>query len=243
MKAHLAKVSLALLSVAFLLGCQEQGSDPVGPEGLGPEFHHGKGSHADGGGDGGGGDNPGSLFYEYTFTGDITTAPSPADARSTVGNDEGGEIRLHQRAGNDFTDGVDDEALILSGAFLNLFEGSADNCFDRTLLTLVDDDFITGTLRPDKKDMNKVEAVFHFHARDKEGLNEVTYRLALDGTADTGGDEIFPPEHRETTTVTFTDASIGAQRKKEKNACSGAAPINISVKVTGRESPLLIPLN
>ena len=35
MKAHLAKVSLALLSVAFLLGCQEQGAGPVGPEGLG----------------------------------------------------------------------------------------------------------------------------------------------------------------------------------------------------------------
>ena len=38
MKAHLTKVSLALLSAAFLLGCQEHGSEPVGPEGLGPEF-------------------------------------------------------------------------------------------------------------------------------------------------------------------------------------------------------------
>ena len=36
MKAHLAKLSLALLSTVFLLGCQEQGSDPVGPEG--PQF-------------------------------------------------------------------------------------------------------------------------------------------------------------------------------------------------------------
>ena len=34
MKAHLTKVSLALLSAAFLFGCQEQGSEPVGPEGL-----------------------------------------------------------------------------------------------------------------------------------------------------------------------------------------------------------------
>ena len=34
MKAHLTKVSLALLSAAFLLGCQEQGSEPVGPDGL-----------------------------------------------------------------------------------------------------------------------------------------------------------------------------------------------------------------
>ena len=38
MKAHLAKVSLALLSTVFLFGCQERGSSPVGPEGLGPEF-------------------------------------------------------------------------------------------------------------------------------------------------------------------------------------------------------------
>ena len=37
MKAHLTKVSLALLSAAFLLGCQEQASSPVEPEG--PEFH------------------------------------------------------------------------------------------------------------------------------------------------------------------------------------------------------------
>ena len=35
MKAHLAKVSLALLSTVFLLGCQDMGSEPVGP---GPEF-------------------------------------------------------------------------------------------------------------------------------------------------------------------------------------------------------------
>ena len=38
MKAHLAKLSLALLSTVFLLGCQDLGSEPVGPEGLGPEF-------------------------------------------------------------------------------------------------------------------------------------------------------------------------------------------------------------
>ncbi len=36
MKAHLAKLSLALLSTVFLLGCQEQGSEPVGPDG--PQF-------------------------------------------------------------------------------------------------------------------------------------------------------------------------------------------------------------
>ena len=38
MKAHLAKVSLALLSTVFLLGCQEQASSPVEPDGVAPLF-------------------------------------------------------------------------------------------------------------------------------------------------------------------------------------------------------------
>ena len=41
MKAHLTKVSLALLSAAFLLGCQDQGSGVVGPDGLSPQFAKG----------------------------------------------------------------------------------------------------------------------------------------------------------------------------------------------------------
>ena len=36
MKAHLTKVSLALLSAALVLGCQDLGSGPVGPDG--PQF-------------------------------------------------------------------------------------------------------------------------------------------------------------------------------------------------------------
>ena len=36
MKAHLTKVSLALLSTVFLLACQDLGSDAVGPDG--PQF-------------------------------------------------------------------------------------------------------------------------------------------------------------------------------------------------------------
>ena len=66
MKAHLAKVSLALLSTAFLLGCQERGSEPVGPEGL--EIQAKKG----GGGGRGGGD---PLKFDVTVSGpDIHSA-------------------------------------------------------------------------------------------------------------------------------------------------------------------------
>lgn len=47
MKAHLAKVSLALLSTVFLFGCQDMGSGPMGPEGLGPEFNKPPHDHGD----------------------------------------------------------------------------------------------------------------------------------------------------------------------------------------------------
>ena len=55
MKAHLAKVSLALLSTVFLLGCQDMGSGPVGLDGLGPEFKKCDPRPCNGGGGGGGG--------------------------------------------------------------------------------------------------------------------------------------------------------------------------------------------
>ena len=92
MKAHLAQVSLALLSTVFLLGCQEQGSGLVGPEGLVPEFakggKKGKPDKPGGGGGGGGGGNGKDLaatFTDHVGDGDfdpfdptITTAvPSP----------------------------------------------------------------------------------------------------------------------------------------------------------------------
>ena len=67
MKAHLTKVSLALLSTVFLLGCQDMGSRPVGPEGLGPEFGH-KDGHTKGGGGGGGGPKPEDVFVDVIAT-------------------------------------------------------------------------------------------------------------------------------------------------------------------------------
>ncbi len=73
MKAHLAKVSLALLSTVFLLGCQEQGSGPVGPEG--PQFDKpdpttGLHDHGD---DGGGGKQ--FVFVDVVLDGWMITDP------------------------------------------------------------------------------------------------------------------------------------------------------------------------
>ena len=67
MKAHLTKVSLALLSAAFLLGCQEQGSEPVGPEGL--EIQAAKGGNDKGKGDGSG------TLAELTISEGMITDP------------------------------------------------------------------------------------------------------------------------------------------------------------------------
>jgi len=222
MKFDLAKVTLALASVAFLLGCQDLGSGPVGPDALAPQFNKAdEGKHDHGGGDDGGGDNPGSPFYKYTFTGAITTNPKTAGARRTVGNDEGGAVRLH---GCCDEDGIDDEELILSAALLHELVGVDDAalCFNG-IDPLVLVQFI-GTLRPDKKVVNKVEAVFHFTAKDKNETPDVQYVLRLDGTV-AFADGIFPPEPTETTTVTFYNARIGAKRNKEKNACSGSGDV------------------
>ncbi len=83
MKAHLAKLSLALLSTVFLLGCQDMGSEPVGPEG--PQFTHndaGKvhggpkgGGNGDGGGDGGGGGGCQCDFVDVVLDGWMQTNP------------------------------------------------------------------------------------------------------------------------------------------------------------------------
>jgi len=71
MKAHLTKLSLALLSTVFLLGCQDMGSGPVGPDELVPQFGKGGGK----GKPGGDGD---VTPMQATFTlGDLNTPISP----------------------------------------------------------------------------------------------------------------------------------------------------------------------
>ena len=88
----------------------------------------------------------------------------------------------------------------------------------------------SGRLFP-KQGVKDVIARFLFDAFDKGG-REIRYRLLLDGIADPTvangdlDDGIFPPEVDENTTVTFSTFSIGAQRNKEKNACSGAGDLS-----------------
>ena len=90
MKAHLAKLSLALLSTVFLLGCQEQGSEPVGPEG--PQFNKpdAEGHNHDKDDDGGGGPQPATLDLAFgmqtTTTGLDVTVKRDNSTELRVGN-------------------------------------------------------------------------------------------------------------------------------------------------------------
>ncbi len=94
MKAHLTKVSLALLSTVFLLGCQDMGSEPVGPEGLGPEFTHKNGAEHGKGGGGGGGN---SEAFELDLAGGMTT----------TGFDVGGTSSIFALQSNDFPEVIE----------------------------------------------------------------------------------------------------------------------------------------
>ena len=91
MKAHLAKVSLALLSAVFLLGCQDMGSGPVGPGGRGPEFAAKKCTDGPtlpgcgGGNDDGGAGGTVDLFLSLGFNCDVgATTTTTAAMRGQV---------------------------------------------------------------------------------------------------------------------------------------------------------------
>ena len=244
MKASLTKVSLALLSAVFVLGCQDQG--PVGPEGLEPQFA--KAEKPDKNcdptnppvhpsckpdGDDGGKPNPASPFYSYTFTpggitSDVTTNPDPAGATG------GDSSPLLQGCCDDVK-----EELILSGDIAALFE---PRCFapGQEVIEVIRFAEFGGDLRPDKHDKNQVRAVILLKGLNGSGTADIPYRLVLVGNATSDDDDIFPPELDETTTVTFTNASMEAQSKSERNkgACSGGddLAVNIVLELTGTDT-------
>ena len=237
MKAHLTRVSLALLSVVFILACQDQGSGPVGPDGLSPQFDKAgtgtcgaaaSGGHCHGGDDSGSGG--GSPFYEYTFSdGDITTEPATAGAEPS----STGGLHLHGCCGEP-GDGIDDELLTVSSDLLVQFSGDVAKCFGGIFPL----NQFSADLRPDKRVVNGVHAVFHFEAWDVTGAIEANYILRLIGTFP--NEEIFPPEVDQTTTVTFTDGFItGGKQTKHKDLCVGEdLNVNSSVAVKGRPDDL-----
>ena len=235
MKSDLTKVSLALLSAVFILGCQDLGTGAVGPDGLEPQFAKGgiKGPPDGGGGGGGGKENPGSPFYEYTFSGgDITTEPTVAGASQGSGG-----VWLHQCCG-EAGDGIDDELLTLSSTLLANFGSTSEviACFGG-IFPLTE---YVADLRSDRGTVSGVHAVFHFKARDKTGT-EARYILRFIGSvADSNDDDdgLFPPEDGETATVTFSEGRIRGGKKTNQNVCVGDVDMDVvvrfSVELTGR---------
>ena len=197
MKSNLTKVSLALLSAVFILGCQDQA--PVGPDGLVPQFDQksndpfcpdgvtsrdNKGHcHGDDGDTGG--DDPGSPFYQYTFTSSVITT-DPSTAIGVRGSPSGNNVSLSCGV-----EGCADELLELSkDLLLDNIDTDRQECFG-------DEPFTTqlwnGHVSPIKGG-NGLFANFLFEADDKGG-KKIPYRLRLFSSAVDG---IFPPEVGET---------------------------------------------
>ena len=107
-----------------------------------------------------------------------------------------------------------DVRLMFLSSVLEKFPGN-EECFGGIIFPTQ----FKGTLFPDKKVDNKVEAVINFTAKDIHAESDVGYRLTLNGdggpNASTVEDVLFPPEPLEVTIVRFSNASIAPQRKKE----------------------------
>ena len=97
MKAHLTKVSLALLSTVFLLGCQDLGSEPVGPDG--PQFNKPTGGKHNHGGDveDGGGCGNNCVFVDVALDGWMITSENQTDQMELVR--KGDIIKLRANGG------------------------------------------------------------------------------------------------------------------------------------------------
>ena len=192
MKAHLAKLSLALLSTVFLLGCQEQGSEPVGP---GAEFHHRDG-HTKGGDDG----ETEAATYTVTHFGDITTFSSILTGVPSVGK-PGTGVDFGSKAG-----------IVLSDAFVARVPNMKRNkCFPEGMAFR-----FLADLRLRKN--RGVTGHYFFWAFGTDGLTPVMYNILLTGTP---SGATFAPDPDKTTIVTWEgDALLAAQGESEESACA-----------------------
>ncbi len=234
MKAHLAKLSLALLSTVFLLGCQEQGPGPVGPDG--PQFHgtacekhHKKDDGCEGGG-GGGGETE-AATYTVTHTGDITTDPLTVTAIPHPGK-PGSAIHMGKVVGNG-------DRIVLSDAFVSRVPGDGERCFPKTVGDKRAFGPFEAGLRARKG--KKVTGVYVFRAFGTDGTTPVAYSLEPTVTVPSGA--AFPPDRDQTTTVTWdgglmhtegevtgTTACVGGGGK---HSAQKIVEINGSVEIVG----------
>ena len=236
MKAHLTKVSLALLSAAFLLGCQDLGSGAVGPDGLEPQFAkpscpgHPSCKPDD---DGGGGDKTNGV-YSVTFTDpsggdDIITGSggtSPEEGPATV-DITNTKLALWGDHGVDFTipitqalfDCFDDpRAVDLGGGRYTIHR-------PRGALTI-----IAGTSE-NGRPANEAELAFGIRVQDAKGL-WIPYVFQTFG--DIVGD-FLPATELSSVTVTGTveDWTLENSGGKKGRACAAdSGTVSFEVTVT-----------
>ena len=218
MKAHLAKLSLALLSTVFLLGCQDMGSGPLGPEG--PQFDKPSESscpvardkghcHVD--------DGPTEdATYTATFAGDVKSLGINENGTFTPG-----PIRLHAK----LSTGVH----VLAVLDLSFFRDNEDvldgaKCFADGAFTLNDGTSVANATGPmgfdvKKNDPNNVWMLFGFNALGTDGT-VVNYGLFLFGVITKGN--LPPAETDETTTITWKTFDMHhSNGPGKKVACEG----------------------
>ena len=246
MKAHLTKVSLALLSTVFLFGCQNLGSGPVGP--VGPQFDMrdaetetscgllvGKvfrNSHCHDGEE----PTP-AATYSITHSGDHFTTDDPITG--TPGSGKPGTSvsfgNVHSR-----------ETIILSELFVAQLAGfgNIDKCFPKT--GGIRAFGVRGGLRAGKG--NIVTGLYTFLAFGTNGTTTVWYSLEPTATfvTSTSG-AAFAPDPGEATTVTWDGGLLHSEGEVTgTTACVGGGgkhsaqknvEINGSVEIVGDPVP------
>jgi hypothetical protein len=218
MKAHLAKLSLALLSTVFLFGCQDLGSGPVGLDGLGPEFHHRDGHSK--GGDGGGGSGGVATFWA-TFESGVTQ-----EGIITLGAPKGRKQSVQTLTG--MPGGEPAVRATLDLTFLQKSVTGGETCFplnsgNGTEPTSVFNGPLSVGLA---KDLTNMRVAFYFPAFGTDGT-EVSYLLALPGSTS----DPWPPADGTPTTITGVGFNIHHNSGGSSVACTGEGPLIYSLRI------------
>ena len=216
MKAHLAKVSLALLSTVFLLGCQEQGSEPVGPEfdkkGTGDCADKPHNVHCHGDDDGGGGKVTGT--FTAAFTDDVTS---------------GEDVQLNEGQ-TQLTTGGTPATLDLTFFRDDGIAPGWATCFNSGTAVSPASVF-TGPLGINfkKNDPVDVEIQFNFDAKGTDGT---TVRSGFGLHGEIQDPENWPAVAGASTIEVTTYVMIHGNGPGSAVACTGSGNVNVTIVVT-----------
>ena len=251
MKAHLAKLSLALLSAVFLLGCQERGSGPVGPEGLGVQANKTEEDHTHGKG-GGDKDNPEGPNVDVTLTDGITSGIISDDGNTFFDTAQPATLTSDGGRVHAFNAGVGFFATLALNC--TAITGEANNI--RGLVDYLD--FPIG----DREQLNEAEEIaigFQFFVQRKKGSGsfQVSWRYPDAAGTDAGkqirvtvssanvesvDDDADPPDVT-TFTFNFKESSDGGTVEVRRSPSTDGGPGNDKLTCSYVGSDLVILLD